>query len=165
MKKWILILGVIMVLIGASMYAYSSFEKPKISEKSFTIKGDEYISKNITVDSKSFIISVTNPTSHSGLVLSKNVSEITNNSMLSRMGIPTYTSFGNIKEYRNLTKGNYSFIEFSTSKPSTSITYGATEYLVYIGYVGDFATTLLVIGGIVLIAGIVLNKNFKLSKF
>ena len=40
MKKWILILGVIMVLIGASMYAYSSFEKPKISEKSFTIKVD-----------------------------------------------------------------------------------------------------------------------------
>jgi hypothetical protein len=165
MKKWILILGIIMVVIGASLYAYSSFEKPKISESSFTVRGSEYISKNITVDSNDFIISITNPTSHSGLVASKNVSEIDNASILSSMAMPTYTSFGNIKEYRNIAKGNYSFIEFSTSKPATSITYGPTEYLVYIGYVGDFATTLLVIGGIVLIAGAVLNKNFKLSKF
>ena len=47
MKKWILVLGVVMLLIGVSLYVYSGLEKPKINENSFTVNGTEYISKNI----------------------------------------------------------------------------------------------------------------------
>ena len=56
MKKWILVLGVVMLLIGVSLYVYSGLEKPKINENSFTVNGTEYISKNISVNSKNFII-------------------------------------------------------------------------------------------------------------
>jgi general stress protein CsbA len=165
MKKWILVLGVVMLLVGVSMYAYSGLEKPKISENSFIVKGNEYISRNVSVDSKSFIISVANPVTGSGLVPSKDISNISNQTALSAYSLPTYTSFGNIKEYRNLTEGNYAFIEFSSSHPATSITYGSTGYLVYIGYVADVSTFLILIGIIVAIAGIVLNNKFKLREF
>lgn len=165
MKKWILVLGVVMLLIGVSMYAYSSLEKPKISENSFIVKGNEYISKNISVDSKSFIISVSNPATDSGLVPSKDIGNISNQTALSDFSLPTYTSFGNIKEYRNLTEGNYAFIEFTGVHPATSITYGSTGYLVYIGYVADVSTFFILIGIIVIIAGVVLNSKFKLRDF
>jgi len=165
MKKWILVLGIVMLLIGVSLYAYSSMEKPKISENNFTVKGNEYISKNISVDSKSFIISVANPTGSSGLVPVKDIGKINNGTMLNSLSLPTYTSFGNIKEYRNMTIGNYAFIEFSSSQPATSITYGPTAYLVYIGYVADVSTFLILIGAIIAIAGVVLNTKFKLRDF
>jgi hypothetical protein len=165
MKKWILVLGIVMLLIGVSLYAYSGLEKPKISENSLTVKGNEYISKNISVSSKNFIISVTNPTTSSGLVPAKDVAGIHNSSALAKLSLPTYTSFGNIKEYRNMTPASYAFIEFSGSHPATSITYGPTGYLVYIGYVADISTFLILIGAIVIVAGVVINKNFKLSKF
>ncbi|WP_337860302.1 hypothetical protein [Ferroplasma sp.] len=165
MKKWILVLGIVMLLIGVSLYAYSSLEKPKISENQLTVKGDEYISKNITVNSKSFIISVTNPASASGLVKANETKIVDNGTVLAQLSLPTYTSFGNIKEYRNLTEGKYVFIEFSGSHPATSITYGPTSYLVYIGYVADFSTFFILIGIIVIIAGILLNSKFKIRDF
>ena len=165
MKKWILVLGVVMLIVGVSMYVYSGMEKPKISENNFTVKGNEYISKNISVDSKHFIISVTNPVTSSGLVPSKDIGNVTNTTALSALSLPTYTSFGNIKEYRNMTEGSYAFIEFTGSHPATSITYGPTGYLVYIGYVADFSTFLILIGIIVAIAGILLNNKFRLRDF
>jgi uncharacterized membrane protein len=165
MKKWILVLGIVMLLIGISMYAYSSLEKQKISENNFTVHGNEYISKNITVNSKSFIISITNPTSTSGLIMANETENVANGTALARLSLPTYTSFGNIKEYRNLTEGKYTFVEFSSSHPATSITYGPTSYLVYIGYVADVSTFLILIGVIVIIAGILLNSKFRLRDF
>ncbi len=165
MKKWILVLGVVMLIVGISMYTYTNMEKPKINESNFIANGNEYISKNISVDSKSFIISVTNPTTSSGLVPSKDIGEVNSKTTLSSLSLPTYTSFGNIKEYRNVSEGSYSFIEFSVTHPPTSITYGPTGYLVYIGYVGDVSTFLILIGIIVAIAGVLLNSNFKLRNF
>ncbi len=164
MKKWILVLGIVLIVVGAAFYVYNSSEKASITDTSFTQSGTEYISKNISAN-KDYIISVTNPTSHSGLVKSGDVSLIKNDSALSKYSLTTYTSFGNIKEYRNLSKGGYVFVEFSSSKIATSITYGETGRLVVIGYIGDFATFFLVIGGIVAIAGVLLGSNFKLSKF
>ena len=165
MKKWILVLGIVILLIGVSLYVYSGLEKPKINENSFTVNGTEYISKNISVNSKNFIISVENPTSSSGLVPAKDVNRVNNTSTLAKLSLPTYTSFGNIKEYRNLTPANYAFVEFSGSHPATSITFGSEGYLVYIGYLGDISTFLILIGIIAIIAGGLLNNNFKFRDF
>ena len=95
----------------------------------------------------------------------RDVNRVNNTSTLAKLSLPTYTSFGNIKEYRNLTSANYAFVEFSGSNPATSITYGPEGYLVYIGYLGDISTFLILIGIVAVIAGGLLNNNFKLRDF
>ncbi len=163
MKKWILVIGIVVLLIGVTLYGYENFEKPGITMNKFTHSNGEYISGNMSVTTNNYIISIKNPSSYSGLVPAKDVKYINNTTALGKYELPADYTFGNIKEYKNVTPGAYAFIDVSSRNPDSSITYGPAGSLVYIGYAGDFSAFLIVIGIIVIIPGIVLRKDFKIK--
>ncbi len=163
MKRWILVIGIVLLLIGVALYGYENFERPGITMDKFTHSNNEYLSGNMSVTTNNYIISVKNPSSNSGLVPAKDVKYINNTTALGKYEVPADYTFGNIKEYKNVTPGAYAFIDFSSRNPDTSITYGPFESLVYIGYAGDVSAFLIVIGIIVMIPGIVLRKDYKIK--
>ena len=165
MKKWILAIGIVLLLIGVALYGYEGLEKPGITMNKFTYNNGKYISGNMSVKTNNYIISVKNPSSDSGLVPARDVKYINNETELVKYMCPTDYSFGNIKEYKNITPGAYAFVEFAGYNHDTSITYGPFGSLVYIGYAGDFGAFLIVIGIIVMIPGIVLRKDYKIKNF
>ncbi len=159
MNKLILIIGVILLIISFSIYGIESVEKSNIS---YNLKQDgngEYLSPVLNVKNN-YVITVKNPLASSGLVSYKNMSKVTNSTTLSKYSIPTTTSFGIIKEYDNLS-GKYVFIEFTNGHEYTTLTSASYSYLEDLGYMGYASTTGIIIGILVVIAGIFMKPRKK----
>ncbi len=159
MNKLVLVIGVILLIISFSIYGVGSMEKSNISYNLKQNGNGEYSSPVLNVKSN-YLITVKNPMASSGLVSYKNVSKVTNSTTLSKYSIPTTTSFGIIKEYNNLS-GKYVFIEFTNGHEYTTLTSASYSYLEYLGYMTYASATGIIIGILIVIAGILLKPAKK----
>jgi hypothetical protein len=161
MRKTILIIGVIILLIGISLIVIVRLGPISQINKIETLnqqRAGEYVSSELVLSSPSVVV-IRSPASDGGLVPSQDLNAI-DSVNVGTYAIPYSNAISNVETYNEIT-GDYYYVGFSSSAPSTQIVVtnlSSTGGLIEIGIIALSGLGLIIAGIVVVIVGLV-SKN------
>lgn len=164
MKKRTVIIGLIILILGFALVATGSIvlrgSTTSINTFSQPHSG-EYVSTEIVLNASESIV-VRSPASVGGIVPAQDVDTVSS-ANLGSYAVPYTSSIAGIETYRALAAGNYYYVAFSSTQPSTRITV-ASGRLAAIGLLVLAGVGCIVIGIIVTVVGALQNRVQKAPK-
>jgi hypothetical protein len=160
MRKSILIVGVILLIVGILLIGIVGLGAASNINKieTFTLsKSGEYVSSELILNSPS-VVAVRSPASDGGLVPSQDLNLVNSNN-LGTYALSYRSSGSGVDAYTAIT-GDYYYVAFSSSPPTTQVVVAnlTSSSLITIGVLGLSGLGLIIAGVIVAIVG-VLSKN------
>jgi hypothetical protein len=160
MRKSILIIGVVLLVVGISLIGIVGLGGASDINKMETFsqtRSGVYVSSELILNTPS-VVAVRSPPSDGGLVPSQDLNLINSNNVGTYA--LSYRSAGSDVDAYTAITGDYYYVVFSSSTPSTQVVVAnlSSSNLITIGLLGLSGLGLIIVGVIVAIVG-VLSKN------
>ncbi len=122
MKKRMVIIGLVLLVIGIAFVAggAAALRGTTSTLSTFTqSQTGEYVSSEVVLNSTSTVV-IRSPSSTGGLITAQSLSEV-NPTSLATYALPTNSTAGGSATYVGLKAGDYYYVIFTSSQPTTKI--------------------------------------------